>query len=233
MFHTPWSAALQEQPFIVAILQLRLWTRLRLYIDPYPLAVAALLTNTPGTPWHSQKVTLSVLKPGGTDSHRRKGRADWLEGYKRKKKIGPLQRKVTAVECAFQSTARVSSVRFQHLLVHKVYRQILIGFWKTNGAVRSQIMTFALKMTEKWKKSDSLVKTAVPSPHQRMLEILSEGLQRPWALALLGLDCDTFGWCILARSRWTSFKSSLGSSAHKHAVTATAVCVKKVFITGH
>lgn len=153
MFHIPWSAALQEQLFIVAILQLWLWTRLRLYIAPYPLAVAALLTNTPETSWHSQKVTLSVSKPGGTDSHRRKKRADWLEGYI-KKKMGPLQRKVTAVEYAFRSAARVSSVLFQHLRVHKVYRQILIGFWKTSRAVKAQIMTQAPKITKKWEKKN-------------------------------------------------------------------------------
>lgn len=148
MFHMPWSAALQEQLFIVAILQLWLWTRLRLYIALYPLAVAVLLTNTPGTSWHSQKVTLSVLKPSGTDSHRRKRRVDWLEGYK-KKEIGPLQRKVTAVECAYQSAARVSSVLFEHSLVHKVYWKI--PNWILKNKRRRQVRNNKICHKNEWK----------------------------------------------------------------------------------
>lgn len=57
----------------------------------------------------------------------------------------------------------------------------------------------------------------VPSPHQRMLQILSEGSQRPWAVARLCLDCDTFGWCVLPRGRWTLFENNLQRHTHNAA----------------
>lgn len=51
----------------------------------------------------------------------------------------------------------------------------------------------------------------MPSPHQRMLQILAEVSQKPWAASRPSLDCDTFGWCVLPWGCWTK----LAARAHK------------------
>lgn len=48
----------------------------------------------------------------------------------------------------------------------------------------------------------------MPYPHQMMLQILAQVSWKPWTASKPGLDCDTFGWCVLPWGCWTLFQTS-------------------------
>lgn len=105
-----------------------------------------------------------------------------------------------------------------------VNHQILIAFWQQAemGGLNTDIcpdndMKRGEKKTKHatspWcEREETAGRSAISS--SKDAPDSSEGTQRPWAVARLCLDCDTFGWCVLPRGRWTLFKNNLQWHTH-------------------
>lgn len=161
-----------------------LWTWQGLYIVTYPKAVLASLTNTLGILWHSQGVTLySAYKPhSGGDSHSRRRGTGWrkihdsVEWQRRSTFSNLLAGEGTKCPDGAPSIPSPPSVSFcfdTSLSTHWITKSWLqfdldlIWFEKKNNPWNIPMIGTGKQQGE------------VPSPHQRMLQILSEGSQRP------------------------------------------------------